>query len=162
MADGTFHLEVNRFKIAEARPNPRRLVYTIPVDPKLDVDPVLPLLRQMVNELPAEAALPAKLLVSTPSLDRASTSDDLTVGLHKALAALGASPPPGVLYSSYSCWSGGATALYVIGVPLVAVAAMLGHKDYDTRTAIAVYVAVLAPFTSAALRLCGRWLRPST
>eukprot|EP00170_Pyropia_yezoensis_P001028 contig_4778_g1032 len=62
LADDAFHLEMNWFRNAEARPNPLRLVNTIPNDPKLDFDPVLPLLRQMVNELRAEAALPAKLL----------------------------------------------------------------------------------------------------
>lgn len=162
LPDGAFHIEVNRFKNAEARPDPRRLVYTIPTDPKLDDDDVLPLLHGMVDELRAAAAPPNRMLFSTVSLDRPPTPDDVTVWLHKAMAALGASPPPGVLYSSYSCRAGGATALYVIGVPLVAVAAMLGHKDNDTKTALASYVSVLAPFSPAALRLCGRWLRPGT
>lgn len=100
LPDGSFHIEVNRFKHAEARPDPRRLVYTIPIDPKLDDDDVLPLLRGMVNELRAEAAPPNRMLFSTASLDRAPTPDDVTVWLHKAMAAPGASPPPGVLYSS--------------------------------------------------------------
>ncbi|KAK1863319.1 hypothetical protein I4F81_005877 [Pyropia yezoensis] len=156
------HASKLRKRNAEARPNPRRLVNTIPNDPKLDFDPVLPLLRQMVNELRAKAALPAKLLRFTRSLNRAPTLDDLTVWLHRALAALGVSPHPGTLYLSYSYRSGEATALCVISVPLVAVAAMLGHKDNDTGTAIPIYVADPAPFTFAALRLCGRWLRPST
>lgn len=161
LPDGSFYIEVNRFKNAEARPDPHRLVYTIPTDPKIDNDDVLPLLRGMVNELRAEAAPPNRMLFSTASLDRPPSPDDVTVWLHKAMDALNASPPPGVLYSSYSCRAGGATALYIIGVPLVAVAAMLGHKDNDTRTAIANYVSVSAPFSSPALRLCGRWLRPA-
>lgn len=159
LADGAFSIHVNRYKNTEGRDDPRRLVYTIPRDPMLVHDPVLALLRTMRDELVAEAAPPNRMVFSTPSVHRAPTVDDLTSWLHKAMAALGAAPPPGVLYSSYSCRAGGATALHVIGVPMVAVAAMLGHKDNDTRTAIAKYVSVLAPFSPAALRLCGRWLR---
>lgn len=155
LIDGTFHIEVNHFKNAEARPDPRRLVYTVPTDPKLDNNDALALLRRMVSQLRAEAAPPNRMLFSTASLDRSATPDDLKVWLHNAMAALDAAPPPGVLYSSYSCRAGGATALCVIGVPLVAVVAMLGRKDNDSKTALANYVSVLAPFTSSALRLCG-------
>lgn len=159
LKDGAFHINVNRYKNAEGRDDPRRLAYSIPRDPKLSADPVLSLLRAMRDELVAEAAPPNRLVFSTPSVHRAPTVDDVTLWLLKAMAALGAAPPPGVLYSSYSCRAGGATALHVIGVPMVAVAAMLGRKDNKTRTAIAKYVSVLAPISSAALRLCGRWLR---
>lgn len=158
LPDGAFHIEVQRYKNAEGRDEPRRLVYTIPVDPDLPTDPALDLLRSLVNEMATDQAPPNRLVFSTLSLPRAPTLDDLTAWLLAALAELNIKPPPGVLYSSYSCRSGGATALYVCGVPPVAVAAMLGHKDNDTRTAIARYIDVLAPSSSSARRLCGRWL----
>lgn len=67
--------------------------------------------------------------------------------------------PPDVIYTSYSCLSDEATALYICGVPPVAVAAMLGHKGNNTRTVISANVDVLAPSSPAFLRLCGLWLR---
>lgn len=38
---------------------------------------------------------------------------------------------------------------------------MLGHKNNDTKAALATYISVLSPFSFAALRLSGRWLRPT-
>lgn len=159
LPDGAFHIEVHRYKNAEGRDDPHRLVYTIPVDTSLSTDPALDLLRSLIAELDDDAAPPSRLVFSTLSLPRAPKLDDLTSWLLQALTDLNIHPPPGVVYTSYSCRSGGATALYVCGVPPVAVAAMLGHKGNDTRTAIAAYIDVLAPSSPAALRLCGRWLR---
>lgn len=98
LLDSTFHIEVNHFKNAEARPDPRRLVYTVPTDPKLDNDDALALLRRMVSQLRADAAPTIRMHFSTASLDRPATPDNLTVWLHNAVAAVGAAPPPGVLY----------------------------------------------------------------
>eukprot|EP00170_Pyropia_yezoensis_P000741 contig_3479_g743 len=90
LADGAFHINVNRYKNAEGRDDPRRLVYTIPRDPKLLDDPALLLLRAMRDELVAESAPPNRMVFSTPSVHRAPTADDVTSWLHKAMAALGA------------------------------------------------------------------------
>lgn len=155
LPEGAFHINVHRYKNAEGGDDPRRLVDTISPDLKLPTDPVLPLLRAQQAELVAESTRPKS---STPSVPRAPTADYLTKWLHAAMAAVGAVPPPCVLYSSYSCKAVGTTALYVIGAPLVAVVSMLSHKDNDTRTAIVKYIGVLAPFSPAGLRLCGRWL----
>lgn len=120
---------------------------------------MLVLLRRMMLELAAERAPPNRLIFSTPSLPTAPTPNHLTHWLQHSMSVLQTAPPAGARYTSYSARAGGATALYVGGVPLVAVAAMLSHKDNDTRTAISSYIDVLAPWSSAALRLCGRWLR---
>lgn len=159
LSDGAFHLQVQRFKNAKGRSDPHRLVYTVPVDPDLTTDPVLALLSRMILELAEGRAPPNRHIFSTPSLPTAPTPNHLTHWLQHIMSMLQTAPPPGVRYTSYSARAGGATALYVVGVPLVAVAAMLGHKDNDTRTAISSYIDVLAPWSSAALRLCGRWLR---
>lgn len=154
---GGVHIEVARFKHAEGRDAPTRLVYDIPRDPSLAVDPVIDLLYVMLDELAAEPAPPNRLIFSTPAVNRPPSTDDLSRWLRHGLAALGVSPPPGVLYSSYSCRAGGATALYLCGLPVFAVAAMLGHKGNDPRTAMAEYVDVLAPASPEAIFLCGRW-----
>lgn len=157
--DGAFHIEVHRYKNVEGCDDPCRLVYTIPVDRSLPTDPALDLLRALVADLDVERAPPNRLIFSTLSLPRAPMTEDRSAWLRHALAELGINPPPGDFYSSYSCRAGGMAALYACGVPPVAVAAMLGHKGNDTRTAIGVYIDVLAPSFPAALRLCGPWLR---
>lgn len=132
-------------------------MYTIPKDETIAGDPVMVLMRSMLDELAAEHAPPSCLFFSTPSSNRAPTTEDLSRWLRHALNPLGLKPPPGVRYSSYSCRAGGATALYLRGLPVFAVAAMLGHKGNDHPTALAEYVDVLAPASPDAIFLFGRW-----
>lgn len=79
-------------------------------------------------ELHANAAPPNRLVFSTLSPPRAPTLNDVTTWLLDALADLNIHPPPGVVYTSCSCRSGRATALYDCDVPPVAVAASWGTR----------------------------------
>lgn len=155
--DGGIHLEVNHFKGAEGRAAPERLFNAIPPDPLVRDDKPLKLLREFVTKLDAEDAPPSRLILSTTGDSRPPTADDVTRWLLHALDALKLTPPPGVLYASYSCRAGGAAALYLFGLPILAVAAMLGHKANDPRKALAHYVDMLAPSSLESDMLCGRW-----
>lgn len=160
-ADGGVDLQVCRFKNGEARADPRRLAYVVPPSERPEPDVPLLLLRRMLRELAAPAIPPNRLIFSTSSLDRPPTCTDLTAWLGVALARLDVSPPPGVLWSSYSCRAGGATAMAVAGLARPAIAQMLGHAKNDPRTADAHYIDALAPYSVEALRLADRWCRPA-
>lgn len=86
------------------------------------------LLRNMLDELAAEHAPPNCRFFSTPSSNRAPTTKDLSRWLRHALNLLGLTPPPGVRYFFYTCRACGATALYLCGLPVLAVAACLATE----------------------------------
>lgn len=158
-AGGAF-IQIRRFKGGERRTLPRRLVVHVPPAPPLvPVDLPFLLLRGLVTHLRRSRAPPTRLLFSDPTLDRAPTAGDLTARLHAALAALRVAPPPGVLYSSYTCRSGGATALGVCGVPRPGIARLLGHSGNNPAVADARYVDALAPASAKAYYLCERYAR---
>lgn len=157
--DGGIDLQVRRFKNGEARAGPRRLAYVIPPSRRNEPNLSLILLRRMMRELAADAAPPDRLVFSTPSLDRPPTCNDLTAWLGVALDRLSASLPPCVVWTSYSCRSGGATAMDIAGLTKVAIAQMLGHARNDPSTANAHYVDALASPSLEALRLADRWCR---
>lgn len=159
LEDGASHINVNRYKNAEGCDDPRRLVFPVARDRTVPEDLALALMIAMRAAHVAESAQANCLIFCTQSVHCAPTTDDLSSRIHAPMAEHGADIPPCVLSSSYSCPSGGATALYVIDVPIVAVAAMLSPMDNETHTAISKKVAILAPFYPAALRLCGHWLR---
>lgn len=157
--DGGIDLQVCRFKNGEARADPRRLAYVIPPSRRTEADLPLILLRRMQRELDADATPPDRLISSTPSLDRPPTCNDLTPWLGVALRRLSLSPPPGVVWTSSSCRSGGATAMDVAGLAKVAIAQMLGHARKDPSTANVHYVDALAAPSIESLRLAARWSR---
>lgn len=113
----------------------------------------------MLQKLSADAPPSDRLIVSTLSLDRPSTCNDLAAWFGVALDKLSISPPPGVVWTSYSCRSGGATAMDVAGLAKVAIAQMLGHARNDPTTASAHYVDALATPSVEALLVAGRWCR---
>lgn len=94
---------------------------------------------------------------STAELDRPPTCADLTAWLGVALDRLRMQLPPGVLWTSYSCRAGGATALALAGLHRVAIAQLLGHARNDPSTANAQFVDALAAPSLEALRLADRW-----
>lgn len=157
--DGSIDLQVCRFKGSEARADPRRLTYVIPPSRRTDPDLALNLIRRMLQELAPDAIPPNRLVSSTPSLDRPPTCNDLTAWLGVALERLNISPPPGVVWTSYSCRSEGATAMDVAGLAKVAIAQMLCHARNDPSTANTHYVDALATPSIEAVRLADRWRR---
>lgn len=113
----------------------------------------------MLQDLAAEAAPPDRLIFSTPSLDRPPTCKDLTAWLGVALDKLSISPPPVVVWTSYSCRSGAAAAMDVAGLAKVAIAQVLGLARNDVTTANAHYVDALATPSIETLILEDRWYR---
>lgn len=113
----------------------------------------------MLQELSADAPPPDHLIVSTPFLDRPSTCNDLAAWLGVALDKLSISPPPGVVWTSYSCRFGGATAMDVAKLAKVAIARILGHARNNPTTANAHYVDALATPSVEALLVADRWCR---
>lgn len=144
-------------KCAGLRAGRRVLAYVVPPSRRAEPDLPLLLLRRMLRELDAARAPPNLLVFSTPGMDRPPTCSDLTAWLGVALDRLRVLPPPGGLWTSYSCRAGGATALAVAGLHRVAIAQMLGHARNDPATANAHYVDALAVPSLEALRLADRW-----
>ena len=159
-ADGGIRCSVSRCKGGERRNTVTRLVFDLPASPCTSV-PDLPLLlfSALVSSLRASGAPPSRLLFSTVDLDRVPGPADLTAWLHVALDRLGEAVPAGVLYSSYSCRGGGATAMDVCGLAPPAIARLLGHAGNDPKTANAHYIDALAPVTLEAFWLVGRYSR---
>lgn len=157
---GGASIQVRRYKGGERRVRMERLVVRFPPAPA-DTPGDLPflLLRRVVARLRESRAPPDQLIFSVPDLDRPPSAGDLTSWLLVALGRLGLAAPPGEVYSSYSCRSGGATALHVCGVSRAGVARLLGHSRNDPAVANAHYVDALAPATVDAWWLCGRYAR---
>jgi len=157
-AAGGLHVQVRLYKGAERRTRLSRLVFGVP--PSRDALPDLPLfvLRLLIADLDARRAPPSRLLFAPPGANRPPTADDVTAWLLAALRRLDLSPPPGVKWCSYSTRGGGATALHLCGLSPPAVAQMLGHNGNDPRTALAHYIDLLAPRSTEAWRLCGRYV----
>ena len=157
-AAGGLHVQVRLYKGAERRTRLSRLVFDVP--PSRDALPDLPLLvlRRLLADLDARRAPLSRLLFAPPGATRPPTADDVTAWLLAALRRLDLSPPPGVKWCSYSTRGGGATALHLCGLSPPAVAQMLGHNGNDPRTALAHYIDLLAPRSTEAWRLCGRYV----
>lgn len=155
---GGVAVQVRRFKGGERRAIMERLTLCVPAAPAgVPHDLAMELLLRLLARLQRERAPPSRLIFSVPELDRAPTAGDLTSWLLVAVARVGARPPPGALYSSYSCRSGGATALHVCGVSRPGIARMLGHSRNDPAVADAHYVDALAPASMEAYWLVGRY-----
>ncbi|OSX80390.1 hypothetical protein BU14_0052s0006 [Porphyra umbilicalis] len=157
-AAGGLHVHVRLYKGAERRTRLSRLDFNVP--PSLDALPDLPLLvlRRLLADLDARRAPPSRLLFAPPGATRTPTADDVTAWLLAELRRLDLSPPPGVKWCSYSTRGGGATALHLCSLSPPAVAQMLGHNGNDPRTALAHYIDLLAPRSTEAWRLCGRYV----
>lgn len=155
---GGVAVQVRRFKGGERRAVMERLVIRVPPAP-LGVPRDLPmeLLLWLLARLHRARAPPSLLLFPVPELDRAPAAGDLTSWLLVALARVGAATPPGEIYSSYSCRSGGATALHLCGVSRPGTARLLGHSRNDPAVADAHYVDALAPASMEAYWLVGRY-----
>lgn len=157
--DSGVDLQVSRFKGIEARADPRRLAYVMPPSHRSDPDIALVLIRRVLRELAEDASPPYRIVFSTPSLDPPPTCTHLTAWLGMALGRLSIPPPPGVVWTSFSCRSCGASAMDVAEMLKVAIAQMLGHARIDPSTANAHYVDALVPPAIEALCLADRWCR---
>lgn len=129
-------VQVRRFKGGMRRAMIKRLTITVPPDPRgVPRDIPMELHLSLMARLHRERAPSSRLQFSIPEMDRAPTVGDSASCLLVAVSLVGALPPPGGIYSSYPCRSGGATALHVCNLSRPAIARSLGHSRNDPAVA---------------------------